>query len=68
MTGCTTDNASNIVSAMSVLEWAHIRCFGHILQLAVKETMEIPQVSRAIVRARRLVCHFHHYTKSSYVL
>ena len=28
---CTTDNASNIVSAMSVLEWPYFRCFGHTL-------------------------------------
>ena len=68
MSECTTDNASNIVSAMSVLEWPHFRCFGHTLQLAVKEAIEIPQVTKAIACARRLVSHFHHSTKSSYVL
>ena len=68
MSECTTDKASKIVSAMSVLEWPHFRCFGHTFQLAVKEAMEIPQVTKAIVRARRLVSHFHHPTKSSYVL
>ena len=68
LSGCTTDNASNIVSAMSILEWSHFRCFGHTLQLGVKEAMEIPQVSRAIGRAKRLVSHFHHSSKSTYVL
>ena len=68
LSGCTTDNASNIVSAMSILEWAHFRCFGHTLQLGVKEAMEIPQVSRATGRAKRLVSHFHHSSKSTYVL
>ena len=67
LSGCTSDNANNIVSAMRIFEWAHFRCFGHTLQLGVKEAMEIPQVSRAIGRAKWLVSHFHHLPKSTYV-
>ena len=30
--------------------------------------MEIPQVSRVLARARRVVTHFHHSSKSTYIL
>lgn len=68
LSACTTDNASNVISAMVSLEWSHFRCLGHTLQLGVKQAMEIPQISRALGRAKRLVSHFHHSPKSTYVL
>ena len=30
--------------------------------------MEIPQISKALTRPRRIVSHFHHSSKSSYIL
>ena len=64
----TTDNARNIVNAVEVLSWQHFGCFAHTLQLGVKKSMEIPQVSKALARARRVVSHFHHSSKSYYIL
>lgn len=64
----TTDNASNMVLAMNVLEWTRIPCFSHSLQLAVEDALKLPQVSHALARCRRLVSHFHHSTKSTYLL
>ena len=64
----TTDNARNMVNALEVLSWQHFGCFAHTLQLGVKKCLEVPQVSKALGRARRLVSHFHHSSKSSYVL
>ena len=63
----TTDNARNIVNAIEILSWQHFGCFAHTLQLGVKKTMQVPQVAKALGRARNLVSHFHHSNKSSYV-
>ena len=64
----TTNNCSKIVLAIGILEWEHVRCFSHTLQLGVKAAMNILEVSKALAHARRLVSHFHHSRKSSYLL
>ena len=64
----TTDNGSNIVLAAEILEWQRMPCFSHTLQLAVEKAMSLPEVSRAIARCRRLVSHFNHSSKSTYLL
>jgi len=62
----TTDNCSNIVCATQILDCIRMPCFSHILQLVVEEVVKIPVVSKAF--ARRLVSHFNHSAKSSYML
>ena len=42
-------------------------CFAHMLQLGVKKAMQVPQVAKALGRARDLVSYFHHSNKLSYV-
>ena len=64
----TTDNCSNIVRALSINNWTHIPCLSHILNLAVEKVLALPVVSRTVARCRRLVSHFHHSSKSSYML
>ena len=64
----TTDNASNMVLAIDLLESTRIPCFSHSLQLAVEDAVKLPRVSHALAKCRRLVSHFHHSTKSSYLL
>ena len=64
----TTDNASNMVLAMNTLEWTRIPCFSHSLQIAVEEALKLSKVSHALARCRRLVSHFHHSAKSTYLL
>ena len=56
----TTDNARNIVNATEILSWSHFSCFAYTLQLEIKKSMEIPQISKALARASRIVSHFHH--------
>ena len=43
-------------------------CFTHTIQLGVQKAMDLPEMSKAIGRAKRLVSHFNHSCKSSYVL
>ena len=63
-----TDNASNIVRAFTLLGWPRVSCFNRTLQLAVEEAVRIPAVSKALARIRRLVTHFNHSPKATYVL
>ena len=44
----TTDNGSNIALAIQLLNWPHVSCLSHTLQLAVTEAMKLPDVSRAL--------------------
>ena len=46
----------------------HIGCFAHTIQLGVQKVLDLPEMSKAIGRAKRLVSHFNHSCKSSYVL
>ena len=64
----TTDNGRNIALAMEILGWPHMPCFSHTLQLAVEDTMKLPEVSKALASYRRLVTHFNHSAKSTYLL
>ena len=57
LSAATTDNAANIVLAMEILGWEHFHCFSHSMQLAINQAFDIPQVSRALARARNLVTH-----------
>jgi len=63
----TTDNGTDIVSAMKLLQWSRISCFSHTLQLAVEVVLELPEVSRALTRCKQLVCHLNRSAKSNYV-
>ena len=68
LVAATTDNCSNMVLALSINHWNHIPCLSHILNLAVQKVLALPIVSKAVARCRRLVSHFHHSSKSSYML
>jgi len=60
----TTDNGTNVVKAIELLEFFHMPCVGHTLNLAVKKCFELNQVARALARVRKLVGHFHRSTKA----
>ena len=68
LSGATTDNARNIVLALESLDWPHQGCFAHALQLGVNKAMELPEIAKAIGRAKRMVTHFHHSVKSTNIL
>ncbi len=53
---------------MESIEWPHVGCFAHTIQLSIKKAMEVPEVAKALGRARHLVGHFHHSVKSTNIL
>ena len=55
----TTDNGTNIISAIHQLEWLRLPCFGHCLNLAVTKALKCDnRVSRALGVARKIVSSF----------
>ncbi len=67
-TAFTTDNGSNVVSATNTLQCTRLPCFSHCLNLAVEKACSLSDITKALARCRRLVTHFNHSSKSSYVL
>ena len=59
-----TDNARNMVNAISELGLFNFPCIGHTLQLGVKKGFDVPKVHTALARVGRLVAHFHRSPKS----
>ncbi|XP_076851986.1 butyrophilin subfamily 1 member A1-like isoform X2 [Brachyhypopomus gauderio] len=51
----TTDNANNIVKAISLNKWTRQQCFGHRLHLAIESSMKDSRIDCA----RRLSAVFH---------
>ena len=68
LSAAVTDNAKNISLAVKQLNWSHVSCFAHTLQLGVQKAMELPEMSRTLGRAKRLESHFNHSCKSSNIL
>ena len=64
----TSDNGSNIVLAIDLAGWVRLFCFSHTLQLSVEQAMAIPEITKVLAHCRRLVSHFNHSSKSSYLL
>ncbi|XP_046545980.1 zinc finger BED domain-containing protein 4-like [Haliotis rubra] len=65
----STDNASNIVSAVKQSRFApHIRCFAHTINIASQKAMQVPQMSRILGRVRRIVSFFHRSSHAASVL
>ena len=52
LSAVTTDNGTNIVSTMELLQWSRMPCFSHTLQLAVKVVLKLPEVSCTLARCR----------------
>ena len=67
LSAVTTDNGTNIVLAMELLQWSRILCFSHALQLAVEVVLKLPEVSHALARCKQLVGHFNCSAKSNYL-
>lgn len=50
----TTDNASNIIKAISMLDIPHMPCFGHTINIGINKAFQIPVVERALSRLKKL--------------
>lgn len=62
----TTDNASNITNAIKSLEWNHLPCFAHTLNLIVTKALdEVPELSTVISKVKNVVSFFHRSTKAT---
>ena len=56
----TTDKASNMSLAARELNFFQVGCFAHTLQLAIEDGLKVPQISKTLGAARKLVGHFSH--------
>ena len=63
-----TDNAANERKAAVVLGWTRFGCYGHRINLVVKHSLEIPELSRILGKSRKLVTFFHQSTSVTDVL
>lgn len=61
----TTDNGSNFIAGMAVLEWTRISCFGHNLDLAINKSLNIARIQRAIGRCHTLIELFNRSWKKN---
>lgn len=64
----TTDNASNMVTAIREFGVPHIQCFTHSLQLAVQEGLQIEEMDEVVTECRALVGNFNHSEVSKQTL
>ena len=55
-----TNYASNMLAAVNILEWNHLPCFVHTLQLAVNKGMDANSLIQLSSLGRKLVSHFRH--------
>ncbi len=60
-----TDNASNMVSAISKTGWRHLPCFAHTLNLIVQNAIKADPIVQQIQLQCKDVSHFHRSVKSS---
>ena len=55
----TTDNAANEQKAYSLLGWERFGCYGHRINLVVKNSLGNSEVAKILGKVRRLVTFFH---------
>ena len=63
--GCVTDNGLNISGAVAFLQWTHIPCFAHTLQLRLRLAFKEESISNLLARCRSIVGHFKHSSTAS---
>ena len=61
----TTDNGSNFVSGLRLLEWMRLSCFGHNLDLAISKSLASHRIQRAIGKCHSLIELFNRSWKKS---
>ena len=61
-----TDNASNMISAISKTGWRHLPCFAHSLNLVVQDSIKKDTaVCTLQQQCKDIVSHFHRSVKSA---
>ncbi|XP_069107962.1 E3 SUMO-protein ligase ZBED1-like [Argopecten irradians] len=61
----TTDNAANEQKAFRILKWQRFGCYGHRLNLIVKNALQVNEVGRLVGKGRKLVTFFHTSTSAN---
>ena len=62
------DSASNIAKAVEqVLEWPYLPCFGHTINVAVKDGLVIPRMQKVISKCSNIVAYFRRSSKAMYI-
>lgn len=59
---CVTDDAANERKAVEILGWERSGCYGHRINLIVKNAPEITEVNKILSKCRKLVGNFHKST------
>ena len=59
---------NNEVKALRILEWLHISCMGHNINLAVRAALALPQVCTVVTRGRNQVTFFHNSPLATSIL
>lgn len=54
-----TDNAANMVIAVAITVYLHVRCFAHVLNVTVQCALKLTNVARLLGRIRRICTFFH---------
>lgn len=60
VTTLSTDNARNMVAAVSQTRFQHMPCFAHSLQLTVNKALVESGVDNTLSKCRKIVGHFKH--------
>ena len=61
-----TDNAANEKKAFEILKWIRFGCYGHRINLVVKNALSSSkEVTHVIAKGRKLVTFFHQSTSAS---
>jgi hypothetical protein len=68
VTSVTTDNAANEQKAIRILALTRFGCYGHRVNLVVKKSLDVPEVSRFIEKGRRIVKYFHQSSSATDLL
>ena len=63
-----TDNAANEKKAFEILNWTRFGCYGHRVNLAVRNSLSETNVSRLVGKGRKLVSFFHHTSNVNDIL
>ena len=61
-----TDNAANEKKAFQILNWIRFGCYGHRINLFVKNALSVSkEISHVIAKGRKLVTFFHQSTSAN---
>lgn len=58
VTAIVTDNGANMIKICELLGIRHMPCFAHTLNLAISDSLDLPEVEQIISKCKRIVIFF----------